>query len=282
MAFQVTVIFRGLFLWVPDGKNGLMHVLAPRTRGHHGGHKDHEHYACLAIPSRYLTGSRTGGTLQILIPIEGYTLRLHATGGGSGTATLPNNVLDLSALAGVGGVPRSHLDDPVGRDLAARITLASGAPGAIPAGATWNMGGLGNKEMAWHIEWELGQVAAEHLEIVLNEPGKDVTLPPLHPVDGRIELQVLHVVAEELPPAPPAQVPGPGFCAHHFGELYKLFTGPGKGPIPCIPPKPAAPAQQSGHAPEHAEAKGALGTGYTCMSGGGKPCDPDDPDNPCD
>jgi hypothetical protein len=233
MAFTLRITFSGLCLFVPEaaggGPRGRMHVLLPGMFGHHHDPAD-RHVPALSYDAGYLVqgGALTGVTA--LAKLTGHTLTPVA--GEDAELGLCSQIVNLREVTNR-SVDPDHLGDDTQRKLVSRVTLGAGAMTRVSPGVCWEWGPGEFRPIAHRAEWEIPGVPGESLALVAEPLGGGGTSQPLgtlFPVEGRVNLEVLHVTQQDLPPDPlplehqPMLMPGEN--AKHFSAYYGLFGGP--------------------------------------------------------
>lgn len=247
MPFDLTITFTGLTLFAPG--TDQVHALLPATPG------DMPHQAILQFDSAYLGGEGGSSYQQVL---DGWSLDLTGLAGSSGLVSLPPGLGDVGAAVGRRLSRRQLGPNPDG-SVAARLTLPAPTVMTRAHGGFWDLGPQMDVEMTHHVEWTLRDVEGDSLRWgMYGLHGITVLeLPELHPVDGRIVLQVQHLPDDDVPSHPPCGTP-----AHHFAFYYPLF-GPGtRGPLPLFRAPPLEHPCMGLPAPEPGTAQGSF---YTCM-----------------
>ena len=233
MAFTLRITFSGLCLFVPEpvggGTRGRMHVLMPGMFGHHHGPAD-RHVPVLAYDAGYLV---QGGPLlgvPALASLTGHTFEPVA--GDQAELSLCSQVVDLRAVTGR-SVDPDHLADDTQNKLVSRVTLGAGRMTRVAPGVCWEWGQGEFRPIAHRAEWTITDVPGDRLELVaepLGGGGVPRQMGALYPVNGELNLDVLHETQQDLPPDPlPAEhqhPPMPGESPRHFAAFYTLFGGP--------------------------------------------------------
>jgi hypothetical protein len=232
VAFTLRITFSGLCLFVPEpvggGSRGRMHVLMPGMFGHHHDPAD-RHVPVIAYDAGYLV---QGGPLlgvpalarltgQTFVPVAGDEAELR----------LCSQIVDLRAVTGRSVDPDLLADDKQEK-LVSRVTLGAGRMTRVAPGVCWEWGPGELRPIAHRAEWEIPDVPGDGLTLV-SEPlggGGRRHMGTLFPVNGALNLEVLHEPAQDLPPDPlPAEhqrAPMPGESPKHFAAYYSLFGGP--------------------------------------------------------
>jgi hypothetical protein len=280
MAVTLQVMFTGLCLFVPDGKDRKMHVLMPHTKK--AGHPLHA--ARLLFDIRHLDPSlpATPPRTFVHVPLEEWGLDLPTPDTTpSADQTVKDGIVRLESLIKE-KVKRNRFDPtPPPNKVNSRVTLRSGAmQDLVDCGALWEAETeTGNKVptcMAHIVDW-----AAELTEDTLTITLKSLTgagtwtSPKLHPLDDGdgnmvINLMVYHVVPDELPPAETIACEKPASDvveAKHFPVYSGVFDAsrlqaPKLLDCDCDCGDRAAP---EGLRRAHLLAGGNLGSSFTCM-----------------
>lgn len=270
--FELRITVIGLCFFVPDPVTKRMHVLMPRTNGHsHGGVS--RHVARLLYDAGHeQAGSNELAGVAVTVPLENGSLDLGQLQGPL-DLTLPNSVVDVSPIVR-DGVSRDTLSgDAVGR-LRARLSFGAGSMSARNRAMRWDLGPYRRQRMANAVEWTIPGVPGDGIELpalgLNGQAGPGIR--PLYPVNGAVDLVILHVVPEEVLPFGHAEeLPRPGFTSADFGAYYELFENPADRPLPRLvgdDETPRAVQVAFGGAP--ARERMAFGTKiYTCLTGGG-------------
>jgi hypothetical protein len=240
MAFTLRITFSGLCLFVPEraagGTTGRMHVLMPGMYGHHH-HGPDRHVPVLAYDSGHLVPGGAAMGVPALAKLTGYHLTL--VPGANADPRLCGHIVNLREITGRGVDP-----DLLGADtrnkLVSRITLGAGRITRVAPGVCWEWRPGEFRPIAHRVEWEIENVPGDTLALA-GEPigggGAQRPLGTLHPVDGRIDLQVFHETPDDLPPDPAPldhlPAPMPGDHPKHFSAYYGLFGGP----VPIVLPR---------------------------------------------
>lgn len=234
MAYTLRITFSGLCLFVPEaagtGPTGRMHVLLPGMSGHHHHSPEDRHVAALSYDAGYLV---QGGPLlgvPTMGPLAGYTLAFGS--GDTASTALCSQIVDLRPITGRGVDPDLLGADSENR-LVARVTLGEGAITRVAPGMCWEWEGGEFRPIACRVEWEIPDVQGDSLTITaqpLGGGGAARQMGTLHPVDGRINLDVLHETPQDLPPDPlpleHQQMLNRGDPPRHFSAFYALFGEP--------------------------------------------------------
>jgi hypothetical protein len=273
MAFTLRITFSGLCLFVPEpvgtGGTGRMHVLMPGMSGHHHSPED-RHVPVVAYDVGYLVQGGPILGVPALAKLTGYTLGLGA--GDTAALSLCSQIVDLQEITGR-AVDPDHLGADTKKKLVSRVTLGAGAITRVAPGVCWEMRPGEFRPIACRVEWEIPDFPGDVLTLVaqpLGGGGSSRELGTLHPVGGRVNLEVLHETPQDLPPDPltmeHAQVPMPGDPPRHFTAFYGLFGGP----VPIVMPrywgKLSECPPMDGGCPELPPDLGAIT--YTCLVAG--------------
>lgn len=232
MAFTLRITFSGLCLFVPEpvggGPRGRMHVLMPAMFGHHNDPAD-RHVPVIAYDSGYLV---QGGPLlgvsalarltgQAFVPVAGDEAELR----------LCSQIVDLRAVTGR-SVDPDLLADDTSEKLVSRVTLGAGRMTRVSPGVCWEWGPGEIRPIAHRAEWVIPDVPGDGLALV-SEPlggGGSRYMGKLYPVNGAMNLEVLHETLQALPldplPAEQQRPPMLGESPKHFAAYYSLFGGP--------------------------------------------------------
>lgn len=216
MAFNLTITFRGLFLFVPDGK--FLHVLLPRTEMLGAHHLHH--------PKWYWHG---GGLPAH--PFQDVFVDLSKVPSEGAVPLLPRSLADIAPHNDC-SIKSEHLDAKVHQNLIAVIRLS--APSDITPGdaAIWELGGktgyLTNKaECLWP------NLAISSLEFTLtNRNGAVETKKLPHSEDG------WNLTFEHLPLPEHEHPIKKGDPATHFKAYYAVCGSKKEGPLPCLRQSP--------------------------------------------
>jgi hypothetical protein len=240
MSFTLRITFSGLCLFVPEatdtGGAGRMHVLLPGMSGHHHSPED-RHVAALSYDAGYLV---EGGPLlgvTALGGLTGYTLEFGS--GEAASLALCSQIADLREVTGR-GVDPDLLDADTGQKLVARVTLGAGAITRVAPGMCWEWHPGEFRPMACKVEWEILDFSGDSLTVTaqpLGGGGAAKELGTLYPVEGRVNLEVLHETPQDLPPDPLPLEHQPmlerGENAKHFSAYFGLFGEP----VPIVLPR---------------------------------------------
>jgi hypothetical protein len=243
MSFNLQVELVGLCLFVPDRGAENLCVLMPAAGNAHG---VDPHVVRLCFDSAYLRpGSTQLDGVFALVPMSRVDLALGA--GGPPALPLPRELVNVGAQARRPIDPDALQGDDTARRLTARVSVRSGMCTDYQPGSCWNYPDPSTppRRLSNRLFWQVGEMEGDELGLAFTPlaGGKGITLPPLYPIGGSIELAVYHTPREELPPDP-VLIPPPdlGTPAHHFAAFYGLFAPPvTNGPLPtfagtnCIP-----------------------------------------------
>jgi len=248
MAFDLKITFTGMILYVPARER--LHVLMPRTPdtpagSGRGGDCLDPHAARLTFDSAY---GRPGAQVLdgALAHVSLRQRRLDfPTVGSAYVRGIP------AAVAAVPSPLRQEvLEGGADEFLDARVTVCSGQATRTCPGECWEyLGEL--RRMSHRVDWSIRELDCDYLDLSLTDLaglGTAGSVPRLYPIGGRIDLQVWHVPAYELPPDPAvAEAPADGTPNHrmaHLGVLLEggVFSAPLFRPGQCGPVQGAAPA----------------------------------------
>jgi hypothetical protein len=236
MSFELQVELVGLCLFVPDSGAKNLYVLMPAAGTAHG---VDPHVVRLCFDSAYLRpGSTRLDGLMTLVPMSRVDLALGA--GGSPSLALPRELVNVGTQARRPIDPDALRRDDTARRLTARVSVGSGMYTTYQPGSCWNYpdGSTPPRRLSNRLFWQVGEVEGDELGLTFTPlaGGTGLTLPPLYPIGGSIELAVYHTPREELPPDPVVVPPPPlGTPAHHFAAFYGLFAPPvTDGPLPTF------------------------------------------------
>jgi hypothetical protein len=235
MAFTLRITFSGLCLFVPEpaaqgGSTGRMHVLMPGMHGHHHHGAADRHVPVLAYDTGYLVqGGTTTGVVALakltgheLVPVPGQAAELALCG----------HIVNLKEITNR-PVDPDHLGADTKNKLVSRVTLGAGRITRVSPGVCWEWRPGEFRPIAHRVEWEIPDIEGDRL-ILAAEPIRGGSgqrpLGTLFPVDGRVNLEVYHETADDLPPDPlplhHTSPPMPGEPPKHFAAYYGLFGGP--------------------------------------------------------
>ena len=243
MAVPLRITFSGLCLFVPEpagrgnarGATGRMHVLMPGMFGHE--HTMDRHVPILSYDAGYLV--QGGPTLGVsaLAKLAGLTLAFEERQDAS--LALCGHIVDLKEIT-KRPVDADHLGADTKKKLVSRVTLGAGRITRVAPGACWEWRPGEFRPIANKVEWEIRDIEGDRLEMMgvpLGGGGAPKSLGVLYPVNGRINLDVLHDTGEDLLPDPMAMdhsaPPMPGESPRHFSAYYGVFGGP----VPIVLPK---------------------------------------------
>lgn len=244
---EVHITFVGLCLFVPDKDGKRVHVLLPKTSGHH------KHYPQIMYPGLQAAANVLNRVYLDLTPLH------------SGGSVQPlEKLLDVQAVVGK-PVPSEVPDNDPKEKLALRVTLPLAdyvVPGEIALWEVKKADGKVDEQLLTHqLTWvirsgEICDVAWELKPLSTSRSGAKTLGRPIPDPDGVVRIHVLH-----LPEKP--VIVEPGKEAHHAEEFYKVTGYKGekpklaKGPTPICPEKLDLGVQ--GKADDRAEAA------YNCM-----------------
>jgi hypothetical protein len=275
MAFTLRITFSGLCLFVPeavgDATHGRMHVLMPGMFGHHHDGAD-RHIPVLAFDVGHAT---EGGPLlgfSALARLTGYALTV---AGDTADLRLCSQIVNLRDATGCSADP-DLLDADTQNRLVSRVTLGAGRMTRVAPGVCWEWAPGEFRPIAHRAEWEIPDLEGEALTLTA-EPigggGAALQLGTLHPVDGRVSLEVFHETQQDLPPDPlPIEHQHPpmlGDTPRHFAAYYGLFGGP----VPVRMPRYWGKLEDCPALADACEElpPGMGGTPFNCLLGGVSP-----------
>lgn len=217
MPFDLTLTISGLTLWVQGEER--MFALLPSTP------PSVQHQARLRFTPR-------GGPQEVFL--GGWSLDLSGLTGSGGFAALPPGVADVGALARR-RLPRRQLGPNPDASLDSRLVLPPPTEMTRVNSAFWDLGPHVDVEMTYQVTWTLAGVPGDVLTWGLFglRDFKAEPLPDLDPVNGKVEIEVLHL------PEPPAPLLRCGDPADHFGAYYGLFGRGVTGPLPLFRASPS-------------------------------------------
>ena len=240
MAFTLRITFSGLCLFAPEttpgGTTGRMHVLMPGMFGHHH-HGEDRHVPMLAYDAGHLLqGSPAMGSLTVA-KLTGY--KLAPVEGESADVRMCSHIVDLREITNR-PVDPDHLRADTRKKLVSRVTLGAGRITRVAPGVCWEWRPGEFRPIAHRVEWEIPEMEGDRLTLVadpISGGGAAKPLGTLFPIDGRINLEIIHETPQDLPPDPlPLEhqpVPMPGESPKHFSAFYGLFGGP----VPIVLPR---------------------------------------------
>ncbi|HEU4562467.1 MAG TPA: hypothetical protein VFS20_31845 [Longimicrobium sp.] len=265
MAFDLTIQFWGLCLFVPHPALDTVYVLMPAAGVPGGAGGMPPHLARLYVDPAYTRrgSARTDGELDEFAALERQSLSFAGPDAPS-TAPLPAELANVGAVANqaiTGAVLPGILPAPP--FLTARIQLAAGSCSPPTVTECWAFPpGNPARSLTPTITWTISGIEQEPLSLTLAslDDGTERTLPPLYPIDGQIAVSVYHTEADDLPPAQPITSPPWGTAATHFSAYYLLFQAAAPaGPVPV-----SEPCDGSGRGGNTADVRwGEMP--YTCM-----------------
>jgi hypothetical protein len=184
-------------------------------------------------------------------------------------------VVDLSPIVRDGVREDTLSADAAGR-VSTRLSFSAGRLSAPQPGLRWDLGPYRAHPMSNAVEWTVSGISGDGIELLakgLHGKGGP-SLRPLHPVNGTLDLVVLHLPPEEvLPFGRVGQLPEPGSLAADFAAYYGLFDNPAERPLPRFTgdgeERGAVQVAFGGAAARERMAFG--GKPYNCMVGGGTP-----------
>jgi hypothetical protein len=270
--FDLRITIVGLCFFVPDPVTKRMHVLMPDTNGHsHGGVS--RHVARLLYDAGHeQAGSNELAGVAVTVPLENGSLDLERLGGPLDLA-LPGPVLDVSPIVR-DGVSRETLSGDAAGRLRARLSFDAGSMSAQNRAMRWDLGPYRGRRMANAVEWTIPGIPGDGIELPTRGLNGQAgpTIRPLYPVNGTVDLVILHVVPEEVLPFGRApQRPRPGFTSADFGAYYDLFENPADRPLPRFVGDDEAPGAVQvafgGASPSERMEFGTIA--WACLMGGG-------------
>lgn len=255
--FAVRIRIGGMCLFVPQQSRHVMHVLMPKmTAGTHaahadGGHGTHHHTlvahsAVLAYDVAYETPRSPGLTRNMRVhKLGGAAATIGAKLGDEPAFSLPREVVRLGKEFCFDGVRSAHVTPAGAQALTARVELRAGrAPNTTAtdprevcfADAKGRQKGC--RTVAHYVPWmidgvEGGSLALGSLIEVTSLAGGafGIDLAVLHPIDGVVELTILHAIDAAIPvdggPMPSDLGPAPD----HFPGYYTLSKKTDCGPV---------------------------------------------------
>ena len=269
--FDLRITMVGLCFFVPDSRTGRMHVLMPSTAGHgHDGVPRHVIRLLYDAAHQQEGASELAGD-TVSVSLEDGALDFAGLSGGLDLA-LPESVVDLSPIVR-DGVSRDTLSDDAEGRVRSRLSFAAGRLSASQRGLRWDLGPYRSHPMSNTVEWTVPGVSGDGIELSAKglHGQAEPSIRPLHPVNGTLNLTVLHVPPEEtLPFGRVDELPELGYRAADFGAYYGLFENPAETPLP----------RYVGSGEERSAVQVALGRApaperglrvFTCATGGGKP-----------
>lgn len=250
MPFDLTVAFTGMNLFVPGADR--IYTLLPSTP------PEMPHLAELRFASQYLAGGDGTGDPYRTVLLQDWSLDLTGLTGQGGIVALPPGLPDVGAAVGR-PIPLRQLGPSPDDGVAARVTLPAPTRMLRVHGGYWDLGYQMDVEMTHSVLWTLEGVPDDALRWGLYGLRRFMAepLPELRPVDGRIELEVLHLPDDDVPDDPPCGTP-----AYHFGAYYGLFGPNVEGPLPLFRAPPLEHACDVLPPPIPAFRYGSF---YTCM-----------------
>ena len=272
--FDLRITMVGLCFFVPDPLTKRMHVLMPNTGGHaHKGMGRHVTRLLYDVAHQIEGADGLAGE-AVSVPLDDGALDFAGLSGGLDLA-LPGSVVDVSPIVR-DGVSRDTLSGDAAGRVRARLSFAAGRMSAPHHGLRWDLGPYRAHPMSNAVEWIVPGVFGDGIELPVNGlHGKaGPSLRPLHPVNGTLDLIVLHLPPEEvLPFGRIHQLPEPGFAAADFGAYYGLFDNPAETPLPRFSGDgEGMRAVQVAYGGAGVTERMAFGgTPFTCLTGGGKP-----------
>lgn len=263
MAFDLTIHFWGLCMFVPDG--GTVYVLLPSVGG-----DIPPHLAGLYVDPAYKeAGSRErAGSQERLAELKGWEVTFAGKDTDTPATTLPAELANVGAVAGL-PVNTAVFDSNPGGVLNARVLLTAGSPLSPEPGVALEQWRYPPTDPATGlmvtVVWRIPGVEGDSLELTLTPlgEGNPVVLHTLYPIDGGIQISVYHTAEEELPMSKVVPTPLPrGKPAKHFAAFYSLLDPP-PAEADCPLPVSDAPSGTGGVADIKPVNFGEVA--YTCM-----------------
>jgi hypothetical protein len=252
MSFTLRIRFTGMCLFIRDGSSWV-HVLLPSTAGTfpvppQAMGTGHEHDEQGQSGSGCGTCTEDGMTIEphaVRITLD--TAHMHpgrvskdnvlahlslkdrvlevARDGRALNATLPADLVSLG-----GNLREEVFGTDAGDLLSARISFASGECSGVAPGRCWSWRGT-VRRMTHVVEWTIADVPGDELRLPLKQFSGAFggSLGPFFPVNGAIELTVMHAPYTDMPPDPlplPELDPANPPVAHHFAAMLRLFQEP--------------------------------------------------------
>lgn len=236
-SFDLRITVSGLCLFVPDPRDGRMHVLMPATGPHaHGiGRNIEPHVVRLAYDVAHQYPDSTGPEHEIVyVPVDNGALELlNLSTRSSLDLALPADVVDLDPIVRE-KVKRERLGPDTGGRVRARMSVASGGVSGWDKGVRWRLGTEEPQLMAISVDWTIPGVQLERLELQSVGLNGHATRPlqTLHPIDGAIHLTLYHSPHHEIRPFRMSPDLVRGAPAEHFAAFYHLFDNPRATPVP--------------------------------------------------
>ena len=233
--FDLRITMVGSCFFVPDPATRRMHVLMPNTHGHaHGGVP--RHVVRLLYDAAHQEAGADGlAGESVSVALEDGALDFSGLSGGLELG-LPDSVVDLSPIVR-DGVSRDTLSNDAAGRVRSRLSFAAGRMSAPQRGLRWDLGPYRAQRMSNVVEWTVPGVSGDGIELLatgLHGKGGP-SLRPLHPVNGTLDLVVLHLRPEDVLPFRPApRLPEPGSLATDFAAYYGLYENPSETPVPRL------------------------------------------------
>lgn len=235
MAFVLRIHFTGLCLLVPDPSppapdpRPCLHAVLPE-------HSDHPHEPRLVYDRAYTNGGATKleGFLccerlkDRAVRFEGFGSEIDpATGFGTAARKLPDDVVDLSTMAGTEPLRRAFVQPDPGSAVASRLSLYVGRYEWHRPPPLWRIKGKPNRRITNVVQWSIPGLITAPVSIPLADlrtTGEPVVKTlRLHPIHNEIKVWVYNVTPDDLPPPVNPQQPHEGDTADHFVAYYGLF-----------------------------------------------------------
>ncbi|HEX6372320.1 MAG TPA: hypothetical protein VF006_25600 [Longimicrobium sp.] len=251
MAYNLTINFWGLCLFVPDGDT--LWVLLPQTGGDVENPPIPGHPAVLYVDPAYRQpdSPNTTGAEELLGDLKGMDLVIGGPGNPNATP-LPVELANVGAVADLPIDPTLLESSPGGATLTARIQLGEGT-WAIPTTSQTSQCYVFPEGTSPQPLWSTLQWTMTDLPSGPGQPGDRLNLDltpfaggpfirhTLYPIDGTIEFSVWHTDPADLPGQPPVTSPPLGSPSSHFAAYYILF--PGTPANQSVPVSAACPSQ---------------------------------------
>lgn len=220
---KLKIIFSGSCLFVPrragDGQPNRVHVVMPRSHGHHG---DERHVPVLMFKAGYLLKDSTSAGEEWVT--RSLTSSILTVPGLGADLRICPDILDLRPLVkmDVGSVLGADDD----RKAIARVDLHVGKMERVARGACWEWEYKTPRRCAHVAEWVIDIPDQASVSLPLRPWNGPVPppLPALHEIGGLVEVFVRNLPPADLDPHPETRhEPGEGDEAPHFGQYFRLF-----------------------------------------------------------